>query len=180
LAHGSKTRRRLVRFIDAATARTSGQASRMNASPSYAASAWVECPWSVETAARLPDTFRGKALYMKTRFTEWRLLRAYICLALIRESDDGSKIVSLARFGRYEVRLVEFSHENAAYDPPLWIELYSHDSQSGIDANCSHEIEDAVIAAEEFISRARQLNEQAAQRASERAPRPFPPAQFAR
>src|SRR6266540_357860 len=65
--------------------------------------------------------------------TEQRVIRAYMTLFVIPAGDGGSKIVSLARFGPYEVRLCEPPHDIAVETLPLWIELYAHDRRAVLD-----------------------------------------------
>jgi hypothetical protein len=91
--------------------------------------------------------------------TEPRLIRAYLKLFVVPPGDDGSKIVSFARFGSYEVRLFEPPHDVAVETLPLWIELYAHDRQTTLDSCGCDELQTAVIAAEEFMAQARQFNE---------------------
>jgi hypothetical protein len=104
---------------------------------------------------------RGSALSKATgdTFFELRLTRAYIRLFLVPVNDDGVRTVSLARFGNYEIRLVELSHTHANDLPPLWMELYAHDDQECIDSCACHDLEEAVRIAEQLISQARELNE---------------------
>jgi hypothetical protein len=89
-------------------------------------------------------------------FTELRLTRAYIRLFLVPEGDDGSRTVSLARFGNYDVRLVEMPTAATAVSP-LWMELYAHDSQTAVDSCSCEAIEEAVQVADELIAQARHL-----------------------
>ncbi len=93
--------------------------------------------------------------------TEQRVIRAYMTLFVIPAGDGGSKIVSLARFGPYEVRLCEPPHDIAVETLPLWIELYAHDRRAVLDRYGCDELESAVSAADAFMSRARRLNEAA-------------------
>jgi hypothetical protein len=83
-------------------------------------------------------------------------------LAFASQRVDGTKTVSLARFGNYEVLLVELAQGSITDDPELWIELYDHKVQHGLDSCGCTDIEEATIAARELISRARQLNEKVA------------------
>jgi hypothetical protein len=92
-------------------------------------------------------------------FSELRVIRAYIRLFLVPESKDGARTVSLARMGNYEVRFVELSQTNPADRPPLWMELYSYDEKLVVDSCSFHELEEAVVAAENLISQASYLNE---------------------
>jgi hypothetical protein len=43
---------------------------------------------------------------------------------------------------------------------PTPMELYNHQTQSGIDSCCCYDFEEAVQATEELISRARELDEE--------------------
>jgi hypothetical protein len=95
---------------------------------------------------------------MNKNFTELRLTRAYIRLFLVPEGDDGSRTVSLARFGNYDVRLIEMPTAATAVTP-LWMELYAHDSQTAVDSCSCDAIEEAVQVAEELIAQARHLSE---------------------
>jgi hypothetical protein len=54
---------------------------------------------------------------------ERRIIRAYLALYLVPPGDDGDRTVSLARFGAYEVRLVEVTPDLSAEIPLLWLEL---------------------------------------------------------
>jgi hypothetical protein len=92
-------------------------------------------------------------------FSELRVTRAYIRLFLVPEGKDGTRTVSLARIGNYEVRFVELSQTSAAHEPPLWMELYAHDEQLVIDSCSFHELEEAVAAADHLVSQAKSLNE---------------------
>jgi hypothetical protein len=82
-------------------------------------------------------------------------------LAFVSPGDNGSKAISLVRFGSYEVRLVEFAQDNSAHDTQLWIELYAHNLQRRLDSCACSDLEEAALAADELISQARQLNEEA-------------------
>jgi hypothetical protein len=90
-----------------------------------------------------------------------RLTRGYVELGVVPADHKGSKTVSLARFGEYEVRLVEVVPANRADATPMWLELYSHETKFGIDSCRCYDLEAAVQATEELISRARKLDEEA-------------------
>jgi len=87
-----------------------------------------------------------------------RLGQAYVRLLLIPESTDGSRTVSLARYGAYEVRLVEFSHRPASDDSCFWVRLHRRGLQSSLDSCWCDDLDDAETAAEHFVSRAKQLH----------------------
>jgi hypothetical protein len=80
-------------------------------------------------------------------------------LAFVSQRGDGAKAVSLARFGDYEVLLVELEQGSITDHTQLWIELYDHKLQHGLDSCGCTDIEEATIAARELTARARQLNE---------------------
>jgi hypothetical protein len=92
---------------------------------------------------------------------ELRLTRGYVELGVAPADSEGTKTVSLARFGEYEVRLVEVVPANRADATPMWLELYSHETRSGIDSHRCYDLEAAVQATEELISRAKSLDEEA-------------------
>jgi hypothetical protein len=90
---------------------------------------------------------------------ELRIARAYMRLAFVSQRGDGTKAISLGRFGNYEVLLVELPQASAASDVRLWIELYDHALQHGLDSCGCTDIEEATTAARLLISRARQLSQ---------------------
>jgi hypothetical protein len=111
-------------------------------------------------AYRTLNAYRGTALSetSKNRCIELRIARAYMRLAFASQRGDRAKAVSLGRFGSYEVLLVELEKDSIATDTQLWIELYDHNLQHGLDSCSCTELEEATIAAREFLTRARQLN----------------------
>ena len=62
------------------------------------------------------------------------LNNAYVCLALMPECSDGSKTVTLKRYGDYEVRLIDFSQGRSTADCLFWLELYCHMTRSSLDS----------------------------------------------
>ncbi len=94
----------------------------------------------------------------KSRCIELRIARAYMRLAFVSQRGDDAKAVSLGRFGGYEVLLVELAKASTATDTQLWIELYDHHLQHGLDSCGCTDIEEATIAARELITRARELD----------------------
>jgi hypothetical protein len=86
-----------------------------------------------------------------------RLTRGSVYLCYAQADGNGAKTVSLARFGDYDVRLVEFVRTRPTDPTPMWLELYNHQTQSGIDSCCCYDLEEAVHATEDLISRAREL-----------------------
>jgi hypothetical protein len=56
-----------------------------------------------------------------------RLQRAYVALMLAPRGKDGSRIIPLARYGAFEVRLIEFM-QRRGFDA-FWVELYHRDTR---------------------------------------------------
>ena len=102
-------------------------------------------------------------------FTERRLIQAYLKLFLAAQSEDGVKTVSLARFGSYEVRVIELSRDASAGSFPVWLELYEYNTRSTLDSCGCSELEEAVAAADELITQARQLCHQPGEALATRA-----------
>ena len=86
---------------------------------------------------------------------EQRVVRAYTYLFLVPADNTGTKHVSLARFGQYEVRLLELE---VADDRTTWLELFARNTQTAIDSCCFRDLEEATDAAGHLISSARQLH----------------------
>jgi len=91
------------------------------------------------------------------RLVELRLTRAYIHLLLVPADDNGARTVSLARFGNFEVRLIEFVQDSDT-EAPMWLELYARDARCGLDGCRCYDLEEAVISARYLVARARELN----------------------
>jgi len=89
---------------------------------------------------------------------EQRIMRAYTYLFLVPPDSTGTKRVSLARFGQYEVRLLELE---TADDRTTWLELFARNTQTAIDSCCFRDLEEAADAAGHLISSARQLHNHA-------------------
>jgi hypothetical protein len=88
-----------------------------------------------------------------------RLTRGYVYLCYAGTDDNGAKTVSLARFGHYDVRLVEFVPTNPTDPTPMWLELYSHETQCAIDSCRCYDLEAAAQATEGLISQAKKLDD---------------------
>ena len=84
-------------------------------------------------------------------FSQLRISRAYIKLLCIPEGD--AKIVSLARIGNYEVRMLECSQSDSDTAPLFSIELFDHDEQSRVDVRSCVGIDEGAAAYRDFISR---------------------------
>ena len=84
-------------------------------------------------------------------FSKLRITRAYIKLLCIPEG--AAKMVSLARLGNYEVRMLESSQNDSDTAPLFSIELFDHDAQSPLDSCSCYSIDEGVAAFRDFISR---------------------------
>jgi hypothetical protein len=84
-------------------------------------------------------------------FSKLRISRAYIKLLCIPEGAE--KIVSLARIGNYEVRMLECPQSNSDATLLFSIELFDHDAQSPVDVCSCCGIDEGAAAYREFISR---------------------------
>ena len=83
-------------------------------------------------------------------FSKLRITRAYIKLLCIPEG--AAKIVSLARLGNYEVRILECSQNNCDATVLFSIELFDHDAQSPVDICSCCGIDEGAAAYRDFIS----------------------------
>jgi hypothetical protein len=90
---------------------------------------------------------------------ELRLTRGYVQLCIAPPDAEGAKTISFARFGHYDVRLIEFMPANPIDPTPIWLELYSHETQCAIDSCRCYDLEAAVQATEGLISQAKKLDE---------------------
>ena len=84
-------------------------------------------------------------------------MRAYIRLLFVSADADGSRAISLARFGDYDCRLVELPWTEAV-EAPLWVELYDHVDQTSIDSCRCCDLDQMVYSAIQYMARAKQLN----------------------
>ena len=84
-----------------------------------------------------------------------RVTQAYVSLSSVPESDAGTRIVSLARCGDLEVRLIELSRGTHEGEPPLWVDLYDHALEVTIDSCRCSDVDEAIAAAEHLLSQAK-------------------------
>ena len=84
-------------------------------------------------------------------FSKLRMARAYTKLLCIPEGT--AKIVSLARIGNYEIRMLECSQIDTDATPLFSIELFDHDAKSRVAVCSCCGIEEGVAAYRDFISR---------------------------
>ena len=118
----------------------------------------AEC---VPVATPWPSSVIARRKTGADRPSEQQFIRAYLSLFLLPAKADGCKTASLARFGNHEVRLIEFAEESCPDVPLLWVELYRHDTRTGLDSFRCEDIEEAVSAADMFIAHAKALHEKA-------------------
>jgi hypothetical protein len=83
---------------------------------------------------------------------------AHVKLQLIRQ-DAVVRVATLTRHGSFEVRILQPLHLPPESAVRYWLELFDHDRKLSIDSigNCG--LNEAVIAAEDFIARAKRLSE---------------------
>jgi len=111
---------------------------------------------------RWPSSVIAARKSTSANLIERYFISAYLSLFLVPAKQDGSKMAPLARFGSYEVRLVEFAEDACAETPVLLVELYRYDSCTALDSFRCDDFDEAVVAAENFILRAKALYEQGA------------------
>jgi hypothetical protein len=96
----------------------------------------------------------GKAL-------ELRILQLYIWTLNAKRFTDGYRTVTVARYGAYEVRLVEPLLDSRADTVPFWIELFDHKSANTIDSCGGHDFEESAAGAAAMIAQAGLLHRDA-------------------
>ena len=69
-------------------------------------------------------------------------------------------MVPLARFGAFELRLLEFAKHQRSDGADFWVELYWRDTRMSLDSCRCQDLEVAESIANEFSVLARQLNGQ--------------------
>jgi hypothetical protein len=117
------------------------------------AAAFAEGARAAATARRTAGAVLRKTV--RNMLTERQIIRSYLALFLVPTGQDGSKVAPLARFGAYEVRLVEFTKDGG---PLLWLELYAHDIHCSLNSFGCDTVDDAVAAADELIAEAHELH----------------------
>jgi hypothetical protein len=106
--------------------------------------------------SRLPlsDAFNRRSI-------EALVMQAYFQLIRVSWSESGSRSTSLAKYGSYEVRLVERKPADGTDAPHLWVELCAKDAQAPIEVRGCDDLEAAAIAAEQLMSKAERLQNDA-------------------
>jgi hypothetical protein len=90
------------------------------------------------------------------RSVEALVTQAYFQLIRVTWSEGGSRSVSLAKYGSYDVRLVE-RKSGGADAPHLWVELRAKDAGAPIEARGCDDLEAAVTVAEQVMTKAERL-----------------------
>jgi hypothetical protein len=111
-----------------------------------------------QASSQTPARQRVQIVQSDRDLIELRFTRAYIELFAAPINAGGEKIASLVRFGKYEVRLIRLARALSTAPLPIWLELYSHETQSVIDSCGSHDRAQALQAAAYLASRARTLD----------------------
>jgi hypothetical protein len=84
---------------------------------------------------------------------------AYLQLVRVAWDENRSRSAVLARYGRYEVRLIEFLPVANQDLPFLWIELYDMADHTCVDSVGCDDLDAAMFAAERTIAQAQALSE---------------------
>lgn len=91
------------------------------------------------------------------RSVEALVMQAYFQLIRVAWSEGGSRSASLAKYGSYEVRLMERKPADGADISHLRVELHAKDARTPIEARGCDDLEAAAIAAEQIMAKAQQL-----------------------
>jgi hypothetical protein len=92
----------------------------------------------------------GKAL-------ELRILQLYIWALSRNKSVDGYRTATVARYGSYEVRLVESLLDAQLDTIPFWVELFDHRNAVTIDSCGGHDFEETAAGTAALISQASRM-----------------------
>jgi hypothetical protein len=92
---------------------------------------------------------------------ELRILQLYIWSINAKRSVDGCRMATVARYGSYEVRLVEPLLDPHGDIIPFWIELFDHKNAVTIDSCSGYDFEETAAAAAVLISQASLLHRDA-------------------
>jgi len=96
-------------------------------------------------------TFRGHthAMSLERNQFEQGILRAYVQLAAMPDQGDGTRTATLANYGSLEVRLTKLTQpeDNPHCIPPIWLEVYSHATDTVLDSCGCFEFDETELAA---------------------------------
>ena len=90
---------------------------------------------------------------------ERRLIEVYTSLANAPKDEHGFRIATLARYGVYEVRMIEPATEPKSEAELFLVELFDHRDRSSLDSFGGFDLEDAASGLEELISQAQMLHQ---------------------
>ena len=88
-----------------------------------------------------------------------RLYSAYVSLTLAPKNESGDRIVSVARFGAFEVQLVERADHPKTGGTDFWIELYQHDARMSLDSYRCQDLDEGEGVIDRLISDAKELHQ---------------------
>jgi hypothetical protein len=83
--------------------------------------------------------------------------QAYFQLIRVSWSANGSRSITLAKYGGCEVHLVERKPADDSDAPHLWVELHAKDAGSPTDARGCDDLEAAAVAAEQIMLKAKRM-----------------------
>jgi hypothetical protein len=89
--------------------------------------------------------------------SELRILQMYLWSLVTPKYVNGRRIGLLARHGDYDVRLIECPKLANRDAEPIWIELFDRQNNVSLDSFSGHDFDEAAVAADSLISRARLL-----------------------
>jgi len=89
---------------------------------------------------------------------EFRIFQLYVLDLMAEKFVDGCRAATLARYGSYEVRLVELLQDWQENTAPFWIELFDHENDTTIDSCGGYDLGETAAGAEALISQARLLH----------------------
>jgi hypothetical protein len=96
-----------------------------------------------------------------SRALELRILQLYIWALHAKRFVDGCRTATVARYGAYEVRLVESLLDPQDDTIPFWVELFDHQSALTIDSCGGYDFEETAAGAAALISQASLLHRNA-------------------
>jgi hypothetical protein len=91
------------------------------------------------------------------RSVEALVMQAYFQLIRVAWNESGMRSVALAKYGDYDVRMIERKPAHDADAPHLWVELHARDAETPIDTRGCDDLETAALAAEQIMSKAERL-----------------------
>jgi hypothetical protein len=100
----------------------------------------------------------------RNKSIEWQIIQSYVWVLRAPQDIDGHRTCPLARYGAYEVRLLEPSQIPEGDARPFWIELYDHDRKVTLNSFQSDDLEDAAVTASTLIAEAELLHRQPSRR----------------